>query len=146
MLSDQVAVPSTFRSGARCAVATIRARAAASYVGRRPRPAAISSAASPTPLNRRTRYVTACGLRYPAARAAAENACPPATASSAVARFTRSTRSLLALTIVFNSRCSAIVNGRNRSFCMVAMMPCSYHAVSRPFANLSELQRDPLVG
>ena len=130
VLSDQVAVPSTCRSGARWAVATIRARATASYVGRRPRPPAIRSAPSPSRLNRRTRLLTVVPLRNPASRAAASNACPRATANTAVARRTRSRRSLLAFAIVANSPCSASVSGRKRSFCMGPMTRCSYHAVS----------------
>ena len=47
VLSDHVAVPSARRSGCRCAVATICARALAGYVDRRPRPRAMCTAASP---------------------------------------------------------------------------------------------------
>src|SRR3989440_3794457 len=47
VLSDHVAVPSVRRLGERCAVATICARAAAAYVGRRPRPRAMRMAANP---------------------------------------------------------------------------------------------------
>ena len=47
VLSDHVAVPSVRRLGERCAVATICARALAVYVGRRPRPRAMRTAASP---------------------------------------------------------------------------------------------------
>jgi hypothetical protein len=84
-------------------------------------------------------------LRYPAASAAAANVFPPATASSAVARCARSTRSLLALTTACNSPCSAIVSGRKHSLCMAPMTPYSHHAVSLPFVNFSEMRRDPLV-
>ena len=47
VLSDHVAVPSERRLGDRWAVATILARALAAYLGLRPRPAAIASAANP---------------------------------------------------------------------------------------------------
>jgi len=47
VLSDQVAVPSIRRSGARCAVATIFARALDVYVAPRPRPLAIPTAERP---------------------------------------------------------------------------------------------------
>jgi CheY-like chemotaxis protein len=63
VLSDHVAVPSASRLGDRWAVATIRARALGTYVGLRPRPAAISSAASPWRLNRMTRSATVLTLR-----------------------------------------------------------------------------------
>jgi hypothetical protein len=39
----------------------------------------------------------------------------------------------------------ASASGRNRSVCMVAMMPCSYHAVRPSFVNFSEMRRDPLA-
>src|SRR5712691_149788 len=47
VLSDHVAVPSVRRLGERCAVATICARAATAYVGLRPRPRAMRTAANP---------------------------------------------------------------------------------------------------
>src|SRR6266542_5787333 len=47
VLSDHVAVPSARRLGVRWAIATIRARALATYVGLRPRPVAMRSAARP---------------------------------------------------------------------------------------------------
>jgi len=81
-------------------------------------------------LNRRTRLLTVVPLRKPAARAAGRKPCPCATDSSAAARRTRSSRSLLAFVIAVNSRCSATVSGRSRSFCMVAMMPSLCQAVS----------------
>jgi hypothetical protein len=86
--SDQVAVPSAWRSGARWAVATTRARATASSVARRPRPGAIASAARHSLLQRRTSAVTALPLAFPARRAASAKLCPCATATSAVARRT----------------------------------------------------------
>src|SRR5579864_37757 len=47
VLSDHVAVPSVRRLGERWAVATICARALAAYIGCRPRPRAMRTAASP---------------------------------------------------------------------------------------------------
>jgi len=47
VLSDHVAVPSARQLGVRWAIATIRARALATYVGFRPRPVAMRSAARP---------------------------------------------------------------------------------------------------
>ena len=123
VLSDQVAVPSVRRSGGRWAVATIRARATGSYVGRRPRPAAIRNAATPSRLNRRTRFATVVPLRRPAACAACANDRPSATADTAVARCTRSSRSPLAFIIVLRSLRSDSVSGRKRSCCMVVMLP-----------------------
>ena len=52
---------------------------------------------------------------------------------------------LFAFVIVFNSRCSASVNGRKRSFCMGAMTLRSYHTVCLAQPIFSEMQRDPLV-
>jgi hypothetical protein len=43
------------------------------------------------------------------------------------------------LTILFISRCSAIVSGRKRSFCLVAKAPYSYQAVSLASVNLSDI-------
>jgi hypothetical protein len=117
VLSDHVAVPSVRRSGARCAVATIRARSAAVYVRRRPRPGAIPSAASPCRLKRATRSATVVPLRRPAARAADRYAWPRATASSTVARRPRSTRSLVAAAIRSSAARSAAVMARKGSFC-----------------------------
>jgi hypothetical protein len=136
VLNDQVAVPSVRRSGGRWAVATIRARATRSYVGRRPRPAAIRSAASPSRLNRRTKFATVVPLCKPATSAAWANGRPAATANTARARRTRSSRSLLAFVIVLRSRPSASVSGRRRSCCMGAMMPSPLPCSIAPLALL----------
>jgi len=121
VLSDHVAVPSTRRLGDRWAVATIRARALGTYLCLRPRPAAISSAANPWPLNRLTRSATVVPLRKPANRAARMNGLPCATARIAVARRTRSTRSQPALTMRSNAACSDPLMARNGSRCGVGI-------------------------
>ena len=108
VLSDHVAVPSVRRLGERWAVATICARALAAYIGRRPRPRAMRTAASPCWLNRATRSATVVPLCNPASRAAWINTPLRATASNAIARRTWSTRSLVLLAM----RCKAARSAR----------------------------------
>jgi len=109
------------RLGDRWAVATIRARALGTYLCLRPRPAAISCAASPWELNRLTRSATVVPLRKPANCAARMNGLPCATARIAVARRTRSTRSQPALTMRSNAACSDPLMARNGSRCGVGI-------------------------
>jgi hypothetical protein len=125
VVSDQVAVPSSRRSGGRCAVATIAARAAGSYVTCGPRPGAMSSAASPRRLNRATKSATAVPLRKPARRAASAKVAPVATANRAVARRARATRPLLALPTPVRVARSSSVSARRRSFGGGAILPSS---------------------
>ena len=128
VLSDHVAVPSARRLGDRWAVATICARALAAYIGRRPRPRAMRTAASPCWLKRATRSATVVPLCNPASRAAWINTPVRATASNAVARRTWSTRSL----VLFAMRCkaarSARLSRRNASRCGVGIcfLPVKY--------------------
>src|SRR5262245_8281600 len=80
------------------------------------------TAASPCRLNRATNLATVVLLPKPACRAAAANPCPWTTANPAVARRTRSTRSLLLRASRSNAACSAGVTARNGSFCGVAIL------------------------
>ena len=68
--SDQVAVPSLTGGGVRAASRRMRSRADASYVAFDPPPCRGSRTATPTRLNRATRWDTASPLLRPAARAA----------------------------------------------------------------------------
>ncbi len=71
-------------------------------------------------------------LRKPACRAARAKEPPPATTSSAVARRTRSARSLPARAMRSNTARSSAVTGRNGSFCGVAIPTPSRHRSIAP--------------
>src|SRR5215210_2593479 len=80
------------------------------------------TAANPWRLKRATNFATVVLLPKPACRAAAANPCPWTTASRAVARRTRSTRSLLLRLSHSNAARSSAVTARNGSFCGVAIL------------------------
>ncbi len=69
-VSDQVAVPSRCGVGVRAASRRMRSRAGAPYVGGWPPPCRGVTAASPSRLNRATRWDTASPLLRPTDRAA----------------------------------------------------------------------------
>src|SRR5207248_849186 len=83
------------------------------------------------PMEAPTNFATLRSLRKPACRAACANDAPPASASSAVARRTRSARALVALTIRGSVACSAIVSGRSGSCWRVAISFLRPPTVSR---------------
>ena len=132
VVSDQVAVPSVRRSGSRCAVATICARELTVYVGLRPRPLATHTQASPCRLKRATRSATVVPLRKPASRAAWMNTPVRATASSAVARRTSSTRTLRLVLMRRNAARSVRLSRRKGSRCGVGIrcLPGKYPATT----------------
>ena len=70
----------------------------------------------PSPLKRATNLATPWALVRQAACAAALNRAPSATASSTLARATRSARSLIAPATASNSARSSVVKGRSGSF------------------------------
>jgi hypothetical protein len=122
VVSDQVAVPSRARSGARRNSWRIRSRSSSPYWMAGPPPCRRSSAVSPAVLKRATRWATACRDRRPAMRAAVVNEAPSATARSAFAWATRSARSLPARLVRSTSARSSAVSRRSGSFCRVT--PC----------------------
>src|SRR5207248_9965297 len=81
-------------------------------------------------------------------RAACAKLTPCATPSRAVARRTRSTRSLLALASCSNAVCSSARKGRSSSFCGVAMsdLPSAAGVSLRYPLSTNQLRRDPLGG
>src|SRR5438045_8215913 len=101
----------------------------------------------PRRLNRATNAATVEPLRKPACRAACAKLTPCATPSRAVARRTRSTRSLLALASCSNAVCSSARKGRSGSFCGVAMsdLPSAPGVSLRYPLSTNQLRRDPLV-
>ncbi len=117
VVSDQVAVPSAARSGARRTSRRIRAYASGPYTRGGPPPCRGSSARRPARLKRVTSRATASPDRRPTAWAAAVKLAPAATARSAFARATRSARSLPARAICSSTSRSTAVNGRSGSFC-----------------------------
>jgi hypothetical protein len=121
VVSDQVAVPSRSRSGARRNSRRMRARSAGPYRTGGPPPCRVSSAASPSRLNRATSRATPSPERRPARRAAVVYDAPAATASSALARPTRSARSLVARATAPSTTRSSSVNARKGSFCRRAI-------------------------
>src|SRR6266496_3138293 len=98
------------------------------------------TAASPRRLNRATNLATVVLLAKPACRAAAANPWPWTTANTAVARRTRSTRSLLLRASRSNAANSSGVTTRNGSFCGVAIL-----ALLRDSAEGTVTGRDALV-
>src|SRR5215208_7942151 len=104
-------------------------------------------AASPRRLKRATSFATLRSLRNPAWRATRANETPWASARSALARRTRSTRSLVALTIRRRAACSAIVSGRSGSCWWVAISSLRPPGVSpMPSHASTHFRHDPLVG
>src|SRR5215210_4722668 len=114
VVSDQVAVPSRSRSGARRNSRRMRSRSGSRYRGSGPPPWRRSRAASPAALKRAIKAATAWRDRRPARRAAAPKDSPPATASTACAWATRSARSLPDRHTRSSSSRSFADNGRNR--------------------------------
>src|SRR6266851_897149 len=105
------------------------------------------TAASPRRLNRATNLATVVLLPQPACRAAAANPCPWTTANTAVARRTRSTRSLLLRASRSNAACSAGVTARTGSFCGVAILDLLRDSAVSSIApdSATYLRHDPLV-
>src|SRR6266511_4878724 len=105
------------------------------------------TAASPRRLNRATNLATVVLLPKPACRAAAANPCPWTTAHTAVARRTRSTRSLLLRASRSNAACSAGVTARTGSFCGVAILDLLRDSAVSSIDpdSATYLRRDPLV-
>src|SRR5215217_5744672 len=103
-------------------------------------------AASPRRLKRATSFATLRSLRNPAWRATRANETPWASARSALARRTRSARSLVALTIRRRAACSAIVSGRSGSCWWVAISSLRPPGVSpMPSHASTHFRLDPLV-
>src|SRR5713226_3804010 len=107
----------------------------------------LPAAASPRRLNRATNLATVVLLPKPACRAAAANPCPWTTANTAVARRTRSPRSLLLRASRSNAACSAGVTARTGSCCGVAILDLLRDSAVSSIApdSTTYLRRDPLA-
>src|SRR5438874_11713556 len=108
----------------------------------------MDSALRPRRLKRRTRFATVLTLLNPARRAASAKLPVSVTVSSARARRTRSTRSLLALVTPSKVCRSPSLKGRKGSFCTLAMALSHSLLLSvSAYRHLdsSYLRHDPLV-
>src|SRR6266566_3899446 len=118
------------------------------YVGLRPRPAAMSSTSRPRWLKRLTTLLTPSRLR-PTSCPAVERVPPAATHSSALARRTVSTRSLVAFTIRCSCCSSSLLKGRKGSLTGLPiagflLVGCFFSVSHLSFLFATQLLADPV--